>query len=197
MSQHKVDMTQTIMVCFCNITVSLHADQQIHQRGNRCLGKWVTCGDVDLLNLCWNAMDGCLKQVFITKNDGCMPVIGNAVLLPQPGTDISCLDILCRGRDIGYGLLSGEVVVDVVIVIVQLVGEVVEILGNVVTCLELFEVIVVVVPIETGFTLLLHPTEERLLNLLEHVEANKEIGIVFEINIFAFSYFTVECPFIG
>ena len=158
MSQHKVDMTQTIMVCFCNITVSLHADQQIHQRGNRCLGKWVTCGDVDLLYFCGNAMNSRLKQVLITKHDGRMPVIGNAVLLSQPGTDITCLDILCRGRDIGNGLLSGEIVVDIVIVIVQLVREVVDILGNVVTCLELVEVIVVVVPIEMGFTLLLHPS---------------------------------------
>ena len=142
-------------------------------------------------------MNSRLKQVLITKHDGRMPVIGNAVLLSQPGTDITCLDILCRGRDIGNGLLSGEIVVDIVIVIVQLVREVVDILGNVVTCLELVEVIVVVVPIEMGFTLLLHPTEERLFHLLKHVEANKEIGVVFEINIFAFSHFTVECSFIG
>ena len=111
-------------------------------------------------------MDGCLQQVLIAEHNGRSPVVCNAVLLSQPGADITCLDILRWSRDVSDGLLSGEVAVNALIVIIQLVRKVVEILCYEVTCLILVEVLLVVVPIETGFPLLLHTTEECLLHLL-------------------------------
>ena len=48
-----------------------------------------------------------------------------------------------------------------------------------------------------GLALLLHTTEERLFHLLQHVEADKEIAIVFEIDVFTFGHLPIECTFIG
>ena len=58
-------------------------------------------------------------------------------------------------------------------------------------------VIVVVIPIEKGFTLFLQTGAELLLNHLHHVETNEQIGIIMKIDRRIFHDLTVECSFVG
>ena len=51
--------------------------------------------------------------------------------------------------------------------------------------------------IEYGFALLFKSAEESLLNLLQKVETNKHIGVVFELNAFIGSNLAIEGTFVG
>ena len=91
----------------------------------------------------------------------------------QPGADIAGLDILCWCRNECDRLRSGEIAVDIIVFVVQFIRKEIQILGNVVACL-IFKVMSVIIPVETGLSLLLHTLEERLLYLVDHVESNED-----------------------
>ena len=81
--------------------------------------------------------------------------------------------------------------------VVEFVGEVAEVLGDIVSSLVLAEVIVVEVPVESGTAFCLQTTEQGLFHLLEQVEADEDIGVVVELYILVGSHLTVEGSLIG
>ena len=107
-------------------------------------------------------MDDGLQQFFVAEYDGC-PAPGSNALWRKPLTDIACLNVLRRGRDIIDCLWR------------NLLG----------------------VLIEDGLAFLLETAEERLLHLLQQVEAHEGIGIVFELDAFVGSHLTIKGTLIG
>ena len=86
--------------------------------------------------------------------------------------------MFCGSSEVGNVLGLLEVLVDVLTLTVQLVGEVAEVAGNKTTSLVLLHVVVVEVPIETGFAFFLQLREELLLDLLQQIEPHKEVAVV-------------------
>ena len=142
-------------------------------------------------------MDDRLEESLVAEHHRCLPSVPDALSFAEPGADIAGLYVLRRGRDIGDSLLAGEAVVDVTILAVQFVGEVAEILRDVVARLVLADVIVVEVPVEVGLALLPEPTEEHLLHLLQQIKADEDVVVVFERDAFIGSHLAVESTFVG
>ena len=69
------------MACVCYVTIGLQVDEHINQRGDWCLRKGITGGDIDFLYFCRNTMDGCLQQVLIAKHHCRSSIVGYSVLL--------------------------------------------------------------------------------------------------------------------
>ena len=149
-----------------------------------------------MLHLVGQTVDDCAEQGLVAEHDGCAPPVGNTVAFAQPFAGITCLDIFRRGRDKGDLFRSLETVEDFVVLSVKLVGEVAQILGDIVPSL-LLHVVMVVVPVEGGLALATKMGEETLLHLLQKVEANKEIAVVFVVEAIVLGHLTVESALVG
>ena len=100
-------------------------------------------------------MDDGGQQLFVAQHDGRPSAVLVAFLVAQPVADIACLDMFGGSSEVGKLLGLLEVLVDVVTLAVELVGEVFEVGGNVAACLVVVHVVVVEVPVEAGLVLLL------------------------------------------
>ena len=170
--------------------------------GNRRLGKWVTRGDVHLLDLVGQAVDDSGQQAFVAQHNGCTAPVLVTFGIAKPATDVASLDVFGGGSNIADFLLALELTVDLLVVAVQLVGEVFKILGNVASSLVALHVILVEIPIKQGLAFFLQGGEELLLDLLQEVEAYEEVTVVGEMvgkvcghNMTA--YLTIEGSLVG
>ena len=95
-----------------------------------------------------------LQQSLVAHHHGGLSAIVNAFSLFYPLSYVSCLHVLCCGRCECDILRFGEVAVYVGIVGVEFVGEIGQILLDIVPSLGGY-IICVEVPVELGFSLLL------------------------------------------
>ena len=166
-----------------------HVEVELDKRGDGRLRQGIARGDVDLLNLVGQTMDDGGQQAFVAEHDGCAPSVLVALLVAQPRADIAGLNVLGGCRDAADVLRLAEVAVDGVGSGVQLVGEVLQVLGNVAsgfmllhtTTVGVRHVVVVEVPVEIGLAGILEVREELLLYLLQQVETHKEVAVVGEL----------------
>ena len=148
--------------------------------GDRCLGKWVTRGDVHLLDLVGQAVNDSGQQAFVAQHNGCTAPVLVTFGIAKPAADVASLDMFGGGSNIADFLLALELSVDLLVVAVQLVGEVFQVLGNVASCLVALHVILVEIPIKQGLAFFLQGGEELLLDFLQEVEAYEEVTVVGE-----------------
>ena len=146
--------------------------------GDRCLGKWVTRGDVHLLDLVGQAVNDSGQQAFVAQHNGCTAPVLVTFGIAKPATDVASLDVFGGGGNITDFLLALELSVDLLVVAVQLVGEVFQVLGNVASGLVVLHVILVEIPIKQGLAFFLQGGEELLLDFLQQVEAYEEVTVV-------------------
>ena len=139
-----------------------------------------------------------LQQAFVTQHDGCASACFNPTVLAKPLAHIAGLDVLggCCGE--GDVLFLGEIVVDGFVVVVEFVGEQLQVLLDVVSAFVVTgHVVSVEIPIEQGFPGIFQSLEELLLNLLQHVEPHKDIDVVVELDVFVVGHLAIECAFVS
>ena len=144
-------------------------------------------------------MDDGGQQMLVAKDDGCLASVGNAVAQLQPVAHIACLNVLGWSADEGELLAGiGEIAEDVGIAFVELVGEHLPELAEIVSGFVCgVHVVGVEVPVETGLALLLELAAERGFHLLHHVEAHEEIEVVVEVGVVSFGNVAIEHALVG
>ena len=139
-------------------SLSVASKKQHDERGHGSLREGIARGDIYLVHLVGNAMDDGLKQPLVAHHDSRAASVSHPTALAEPGSHVARLNVLGGGADIADVLVGiGQVVVDVVVVHVELVGEGFEVLGDVVASLGHIGsagVISVKVPVESGLALL-------------------------------------------
>ena len=132
--------------------------------------------------------------MLVAHDDGRLSSVADAAALLQPAVSIACLHIVGGGADKGDVLLAAEIVVDVGIAAVELVGESFQHLADKGACLVLgiVDIIVVEIPVEVCLALLLQTAEELLLHLLEQVEAHEDVVVGLPRDIGVLRYLTEE-----
>ena len=105
--------------------------------------------------------------------------------------DVSGLDVLggCGDEFHRFGFL--QMAVDVVAAVVQFIGEVLQILRDVVSGLAALHIIMVEIPVEMCLSLLLQSLEELLFSLLHHVESHKQVVLFVEMQLFVGGHLSV------
>ena len=151
-------------------------------------------------------MDDGGQQAFVAHHDGRAATCLHAIVLLKPCADIACLDVFCRCRYKTDVLGLTEIVEDVRAFYVEFVGKILEVTTDILACFG-GSVIVVEIPIETGFTLLLKHRKETLLYCLQKIETHEKIGVIREVfcvvcrRVFiyaqVFHYLTVEHTLVG
>ena len=169
------------------------------ERGHEGVGERIAGGDVHALYLVGQAMDDGRQQMLVAKDDGRLAAVGYAVALLQPVAHVACLNVLGRRADEGELLAGiGEVAEDVGIAFVELVGEHLSELAEIVSgFVRGVHVVGVEVPVEAGLALLLELAAYRGFHLLHHVEAHEEIEVVVEVGVVSFGNVAIEHALVG
>ena len=174
-----------------------HVEVELDERGHGRLREWIARGDVHLVDLRRQTVDDHRQQRLVAEHDGRAASVGVALLFAEPGGDVARLDVLGGCGDVADALRPLEVPVDVVGLHVERVGEVRQVLTDVlpglivahvavprlviahivVPGLVIVHVVVVEVPVEGGLALGLEGVEEPLLHLLQQVEADEEVAV--------------------
>ena len=98
-TEHSVDMSQTIASRLRGIAYSLQTDQLGDQRSDRCLVERIARRDVSLLHRVGQTVYDGQQQTLVAQDDGCAVSGGNTVFLREPPTDITGLTVLCGSGD--------------------------------------------------------------------------------------------------
>ena len=140
-------------------------------------------------------MDDNLQKCFVAEHDGssssflatggCCSV-SVMDFFAQPIGDIACLNVFSRCSDIADMLVLAEIIIDFIGLDIQFVGEILQVLTDILSCLMFLHVIMVEVPIEAGFPFLHQVAEQLLLHLLKQIEAYKQIVTVWELSLLFF-----------
>ena len=154
-----------------------HVEVELDERGHGRLREWIARGDVHLVDLRRQTVDDHRQQRLVAEHDGRAAPVGVALLFAEPGGDVARLDVLGGCGDVADALRPLEVPVDVVGLHVERVGEVRQVLTDVLPGLIVVHVVVVEVPVEGGLALGLEGVEEPLLHLLQQVEADEEVAV--------------------
>ena len=172
----------------------------IDERGERRLRKRIARRDIDFFDFLGQRMDNRLEQVFVAQNNGGVASVLDAIfpLFKQPLTDESRLCVVGFRRDIGDVLRLVEVPIDSLVGVVEFVGIFFEILSDEMAAFVLiFHIIIVEIPVEMGASLPFEAVEKALLGLLQHVEADKNVGFVLEIDVVLRRHLPIKTAFVG
>ena len=136
------------------------------------------------------------------------------MVLQEPITHVSALDVFRRSTNVGDFLFPSHVVINPFIfgMVGQLAVVFAEILADVVSCLAfdvpvgtvqgtlvflVVHVVLVVIPVEMAFRLALELVVKLALHRLHHVESDEEVGLVFELDLCAFHDLAVQGSLVG
>ena len=98
-------------------------DHLLHQRTDEGVLQGIACCDVHLFDGWGQTMNRCGEDGLITHHNHRFLSVSNSVLLLEPTTDIAGLHILGRCTDERYLLVVIQMVIDIFIVIIELIGE--------------------------------------------------------------------------
>ena len=187
----------------CGLFAFPAAEFFLHECHHFGMGQRKAFGDVHLADILGQGVEHGLQDALVAEHYSRAAMVGRKVL-PHPFTGILCLNGFGRGCRHDDFLILCEVVE---ILLREFVGEGFEIVAQehsrlMVPAVCRTGVVVVVVPVEPGFSLVLDQPEEGCLHAVEEVEAYE--GIVFHRGIEcrlslseAFYHAAVECALVG
>ena len=143
------------------------------------------------------------QNVLVAHHHSRMPSVFVAFVVAQPFVNVSCLGVFRRCGYEGYVLRLAHVGVNLLRVCVELIGEALQIHGDVVSSLGspcglvARHVVVVEVPVEVGLAHFSQLCEECLLHTLQEVEANEDVFVVLEVDILLGRHLAVDGTFVA
>ena len=141
-------------------------------------------------------VDDRLKHCLVTKHNGCLNLLGSKVFI-EPGREITCLNTVVACLHNSNVLLFGKTVERISL---QGIWEAFQILAHKISgfVTRICSIVCVVVPIENSLFPFVYNVEHRSLNIVQGIEADKDIFAVFENDAVTVLYhIAVQHTFIG
>ena len=189
-------------VSACDEPYCLEVDEQFDKRCDRRILQWIARGDIHMLNLGRKTMDDGWQQTLVGHDDGCASPVLDTLLVFQPCTDKSGLNVFRHGTQISdvFGLI--EIMIYILFRSIEFVGELLQVLPDIGSGLMVYtvmftHVIIIEVPIEVCLSQRFKSFTELLFHGLHHIETYENIVVVSEVYLLLLNDFSVKGTFVG